>query len=45
MKVALYLILVVIVDVGLGQVTICGHDNFDIQTLQRYGCIASIMDT
>ena len=44
MKVTAYLILVLIVDVGLAQITICGHEYFDIQTLQRYRYIASIID-
>ena len=45
MKITLYLILVLTVGVGLAQITICGHEYFDIQTLQRYGCIPSVMDT
>ena len=43
--VTLYLILVLTVGVGLAQKPICGHEYFDLQTLQRYGCIASVMDT
>ena len=34
-EVTLYLILVLIVGTGLGQMSLCGHEFFDIQTLLR----------